>query len=144
MELRNSFDNTVSKKDVVFTDKSQSKTQQQFKKQCDINVIMKRHLVGGESPEINPQVFADVSDIPDLQTMKNKIIDVMDQFVVLPVDVRKRYNHSPEEFLMALQNPKEKEFLTEHGIFVKPQPAERNFLEEIANNTKKELENSKK
>lgn len=146
MKLRNSFDNTSSIKD-VYTDPKKAEdinspdhdpTQQQFKDSCDINIIMSKVQAGQELPE--PSAFMsyeDVSNVPDLMTSKNLIIKAMNNFLTMPIEVRKRYEHNPELFINALVDPEEKEFLTKHGIFEAPKEVPVDYQKQMAENIEK-------
>lgn len=145
MNLRNSFDNSPSKKD-LYTDPKEllnpksrhyDRTQQHMAESCNINNILKKVQPGQEFEPDPNIVFADVSNIPDLMNMQNQVIKAMDGFATLPIQVRKKYNHNPSEFLQALQDPEEKEFLTKYGVFQKPAEEKPDYLKQIAENTAK-------
>jgi len=86
---------------------SKSMTQQQFRDECDINVIMKRYERSGTLPEgisgAQPQ-FGDFSDVPDFQTIQNTVVAVQMAFNRLPASTRARFDHSPQKALDFLSN----------------------------------------
>lgn len=108
-----------------FSSSKPTMTQQNFKRECDINVIMQRYLEG-DAPLVDPlkvrssePLFGDFSDIPDLQTAQNKLIEANDMFMQLNSNIRLRFNNDPLEFVAFVQNPDNEDELRELGILPK-------------------------
>ena len=74
--------------------------QQQFRDECDINVILERFNVTGQLPlfPLEPQ-FGDFSGISDYQTALNAVISAQDSFDQLPARVRERFANDPAAFV---------------------------------------------
>lgn len=74
--------------------------QQQFKDECDINVILERFNVTGQLPvtPLQPQ-FGDFSGISDYQTALNAVLDAQESFDALPARVRERFANDPAAFV---------------------------------------------
>lgn len=108
-----------------FESVSPSMTVQSEKNACDINVLMDRYL-NHEIPLVDPMrmrsgepQFGDFSDIPDLQTAQNKLIEANEMFMELPAKVRKRFDNDPTAFIDFVQNPDNKAEMEELGILPK-------------------------
>lgn len=83
---------------------SPSRTRQEFKDECDVNLIVKRHAETGlwqgslKPPTRCPQ-FVDIANAPDAQTAHNLFIQARDAFMSLPSVVRKRFDNNPHELI---------------------------------------------
>lgn len=103
-----------------------SMTVQSEKNACDINVIVDRYL-NHEIPMVDPMKvrsgepqFGDFSDIPDLQTAQNKLIEANEMFMELPAKVRKRFDNDPTLFVEFVQDyENNKDEMVELGILPK-------------------------
>jgi hypothetical protein len=105
----------------------ESKTQQQFADDADVNNILSKcvrtgviHPGVGELPP--EQLYADVVEYQsyDYQQALDMVMDAERSFQDLPAKVRRHYNDSPHEFLQAVQNGDE--YLYEAGLATKPKP----------------------
>lgn len=86
-----------------FESDEDSRTKQEFKDECDINVIMKRYLAGYPIPD-NVRVgrYGDFSDAVDFQEAQNIVLNAEEQFMALPAKVRERFKNNPFELLVFL------------------------------------------
>lgn len=75
-------------------------TQQQFKDECDINVIAKRFGITGDLPVngVMPQ-FGDFTGVEDYHSAMNAIRYAEEAFMALPGLVRERFGHNPQRFV---------------------------------------------
>lgn len=109
-----------------------STVQEQFEKDCDINVMIKRFgLEKVSSIPIDPSRFGDFSDTPDLRTALEIVRDAEYQFMQLPPKVRARFRNSPAELWEFLQDEENVEEAVRLGILENPRQdgAERVSLE---------------
>lgn len=85
-----------------------TKTQQQFKDECDINNIMKRYASTGEFLHLTKKkgVYGDFSQIDDYQGMLDKVQQAQEAFMTLPADVRTRFQNDPGSLISFLQDEK--------------------------------------
>ncbi|AXH78034.1 MAG: internal scaffolding protein [Microviridae sp.] len=85
-----------------------SKTQQQFKDECDINNIVKKFSTTGEFTHLTSKEgrYADFSQITDYRDMLDTVLYAQEAFASLPADVRLRFQNNPAELLEFVQNPK--------------------------------------
>lgn len=89
-----------------------SRTRQEFKNECDLNLIIKRF---SKTPEGRSALenargylsarFGDVSDVPDYQVALNQVKRANEVFEALPAVLRKRFDHDPSKFLEFCDNP---------------------------------------
>jgi phage internal scaffolding protein len=97
-----------------------TKTNQSYKDQYDINKIIDRYNRTGEFRPLRKTepVFRDLSAF-DFEQMENRIAEIEGQFTQLPVEIRKRFDHSALEMLRFLENPKNRDEAIKLGL-VKP------------------------
>lgn len=96
---------------VVFT--LPSKTRQEFKDECDLNLTMKRfaRTPEGAAALQNATGFAqglrfeDVSAVPDFRTARDCVIAAESKFMALPAIIRKRFDNDAAAFLDFASNP---------------------------------------
>lgn len=99
------FFTRYNQSDPVFSESgSQSLTQQQFKDEADINVILKRFqenpqpdLRTGEGPRV--PLWGDFSSIPDVKSAHAIFQQAEASFCSLPSELRARFNNNPVEML---------------------------------------------
>lgn len=87
-----------------------SKTQQQFKAECDINNIVKSYSQTGILP-VSTKVgaFLDVSNISDYQTSLNTVYQAQKAFDDLPSKIRTRFKNDPNELIAFIEDDKNHE-----------------------------------
>jgi len=102
--------------------KGNSRTKQAFKKDCDINMIMKRFkkvmnedylkmynsYAGGQ--------FLDVSQVTDYKTALEMVRSADDIFARLPAEVRKRFSNDAAVFLDFCADEKNKPEMVAMGL----------------------------
>lgn len=109
----------------MFGDDSPSLTQQQFKKECDVNeIVMKFRRTGTITHVRNAAagVYADMSSIPSYQDALNTIIKANEAFAEVPADIRNRFAHDPQKFIDFLADPKNDDEAVKLGLKVRPDP----------------------
>lgn len=89
----------------------ESKTQQSFQLEVDINEIVRRCGIKDHelpvAPPIDPRFYGDVSDLPDLRTALDRVKDASDRFMALPAPLRARFHNRPAllyDFVMREEN----------------------------------------
>lgn len=106
MVIRSNFIHEPSKGFVCL---SPSMTQQQFKDECDVNNILRNYVNTGVLTHTSGKtpVFGDYSQMPsDYGEALALIQKSVDQFSELPSDVRDRFDNSPKNLVLFLQDPK--------------------------------------
>lgn len=103
---------------------SASKTQQQFKNQCDINNIMKKYQEQGIVTHKNLYQgnYGDFDGSLDYNTMLQKVRESNEMFMSLPSSVRQEFNNDPHTFIEFVTNPSNNERMYELGLKDRPVP----------------------
>lgn len=93
-------------------------TRQEFKDECDINVLMRRYQSTGELPMLNRGTakFLDVSASMQFQESMNYVSDAQSMFNELPATVRDRFYNDPVQFLDFCSNPANRTDLAKMGL----------------------------
>ena len=83
----------------------ESKTQQQFADETDINTIVRRFGLTGQLPDnVTMPQYADYEGVFDFQTAMNTMMEAERSFMQLPADVRARFENSPQKLLEFCEN----------------------------------------
>jgi len=96
-------------------------TKQEFKDECDINVLMSQFIRNGQIPALNqiaPQ-YLDVTGI-EYQESMNLIAGAKSLFNELPSSLRVRFDNDPGQFLDFCSQEKNREEMSQLGL-LKPQ-----------------------
>lgn len=92
-----------------------SKTSQEFKAECDVNVIMAKYGRTGVFPSKRTGgMYGDFTKFSDLQAASEIVQNAAEAFQALPAKIRKRFNNDPTklvEFLSDASNRAEAESL---------------------------------
>lgn len=100
-------------------------TDEQFKDECDVNVILSRFLETGVVPRSRGVgQFLDVSQIGDFQSLMQKVDDARSRFAELPSSIRSRFGHDAGAFLDFVGDPANVEECIKLGIFEKREEQE--------------------
>lgn len=97
-----------------------SLAKESFKKQADINYIVKKYLVN--SPETweylqkASKTYADLSHVTDYRTALDKVREAKEHFMMLPAKVRTKFANDPAQFLDFIKDPKNKAEMVELGL----------------------------
>lgn len=99
-------------------------TKQEFKEECDINVLMKRYQKTGLFPQHPNQQPRYVSNIgmPDYQEALSIVMTAKEEFAGLNSELRKRFDNDPRLFLEFVNDPKNAEELVKLGLREAPKP----------------------
>jgi len=104
-----------------------SKTQQQFKDQCDVNKIIKKYNKTGELTHLRQSkgVFADLTYVGDYRQALDKVIQANKSFMELNSQTRNRFQNDPQKLIEFLADPKNESEAIELGlIMAKEKPQE--------------------
>lgn len=81
-------------------------TQQQFKDECDINVIAERFGLTGTFPENPlPPVYGDFTDVGDYRSALHAIQSADARFLEFPPELRARFQNDPQQLMDFLADP---------------------------------------
>lgn len=84
------------------------RTKQQFKDECDVNLLMSRYMktgILGDGSEPPPPRYMDVSAPFTYHEAMNFVAEAQGQFYDLPSSIRSRFGNDPGELLAFLDNP---------------------------------------
>lgn len=96
----------------------EGRTKQQFKDECDINVIMKRYQNTGVLENVRDARnarFADVTSY-DFQNAMDILADARTAFEELPASIRDRFNNDPAELLDFVHDKDNQEEAADLGL----------------------------
>lgn len=104
------------------------RTRQEFKDECDINVLIARHQPGTpiQAPWSKPPtpMFGDFAEAPDYLEAQLVLLKAREQFASLPAKVRARFANDPAELLAFVHDPKNTDEARDLGLLnpAAPQP----------------------
>lgn len=101
--------------------KGPSRTQQNFKDECDINRILDRWTRTGSlgNENVKQPQYGDFTGVGDYHSICNNGIFARDSFSSLPDNIRKRFGNDPAELLSFLDDPKNRDEAEKLGL-IKP------------------------
>lgn len=102
---------------VGLTFPEESLTKQEFKDECDINVLMSRYMATGELPNLNerePQYLDTTGH--DYQVAMNLISGANSLFHEMPSKIRNRFANDPAAFLDFCSDEKNREEMASLGL----------------------------
>lgn len=110
----------------LYIDPAENMSQQEFKRECDINVIMAKYQKQGVLTHINTHglEYGDFTSPGDFQTAMETIKNAEQMFSELPSKAREYYHNDPARFLEACQDPEHIHKLRELGLALGPYPKE--------------------
>ena len=117
--VRDRWFNTSSCGTLIF---SESLTKQEFKDECDINIVLGRYQE--VRPWQHPPTlrFGEFAEAPDFLGAQLLVKAAEDQFLSLPAKVRDRFQHSPARFLEFVHDPNNIAEARSLGIFLPEAP----------------------
>lgn len=119
--LYNYDPDAVSAQAVLKCDPDEDMTQQQFKEETDINVILKRFGMTGQLPQgLAMPMVGDFTNVSDFHTAMNLVRQADEEFMKLPAEVRKRFNNDPGAVIAFLNDPANRDEAVKLGIVAPP------------------------
>ncbi|QCQ84663.1 internal scaffolding protein [Blackfly microvirus SF02] len=93
-------------------------TREEFKDECDINVLMAHYERTGVLNFFNPgqPQFLDVSAVPDLQSALHYMDTANTAFMSLPASVRREFDQDPLKFVDFATDPSNLSRMREWGL----------------------------
>ena len=100
-------------------------TKQEFKDECDVNVIMKKYTNFGVVPEVRePGQFGDFTNVPDLMEAHAIVQQSQDDFAALPSAVRERFANDPIRLMKFVEDVGNRDEAIRLGLIVVEAPVE--------------------
>lgn len=107
-------------------------TQQQFKDECDINVIVKRFGLTGELPDnFAMPVSGDFTGVNDFHSAMNVVRESQEAFMSLPGEMRARFGHDPGALLAFLGDVKNRDEAVKLGLVSLPPEKPRDVVQAV-------------
>lgn len=103
---------------VKWMPEGESKTQQHFKKKCDVNSILARYAKTGVLDHVRQVqgAYGDYSSVASYQEALEKVFSAEQAFNALPAQIRKRFNNSPVELLKFVSEEKNRDEAISLGL----------------------------
>lgn len=101
-----------------------TRTQQQFKDECDINVILERFGVTGVLPQsVKTPLQEDFLEATTFQEALHVMMQAEDAFMQMRSDVRKKFDNDPALFVDWVSDPKNLDEARKLGLALEAKPA---------------------
>lgn len=103
----------------------ESLTQQHFKAETDINVLVSRFGLDGviaRTPPADPAHYGNVGELPDLRAVLEVAREARDRFAELPPQIRSRFNNDPARLWEFVQDKANHEEAVKLGLLAKHEP----------------------
>lgn len=122
MEFQNAYSQPFRGSDLECNDASL--TQQHFKDDVDINVLLERFKVTGQLPQgvVLPS-YGDFSAVVDFRSAQEALRRAKDSFMSLPASLRERFRNDPQELLEFVSDEKNRDEAVRLGLVPPPTPA---------------------
>lgn len=113
-------------------DPDEGRTVQEFKDECDINVIMERFGRTGEVPgDFRAPVSGDFTGISDFHTAMNMVRQAQESFDSLPAQLRQRFNHDPQSLMQFLEDGSNLDEARKLGLVAMPVEVPRDVVKAV-------------
>lgn len=101
-----------------------TRTQQHFKEESDINVLVKRFAITGELPQgVRMPTYEDFTETYDFHSAANAIAQAREAFMHLPADLRyNRFQNDPGAFVAFCSNEANRDEAEKLGLVPKREP----------------------
>ena len=99
------------------------RTKQSFKKECDINEILKQFTKTGLITHVKKHhgFYDDFTSASDYHSALNQIADAQAMFLTLPAQLRAQFDNDPAKFLDFVHDPDNEDEMREMGLLEKKQ-----------------------
>lgn len=105
----------------LLCDPEEGLTQQQFKEDSDINVIVSRFGLTGELPDdFRPPVSGDFRGITNFHDALNAVRAAEESFMELPGELRKRFSHDPQLLIEFVEDGRNRDEAVRLGLIPAP------------------------
>lgn len=95
----------------------ETRTQQQFGDECDINTIVRRFGLTGELPQgLKVPMQGDFTEVFDYQSSLDLLREADQAFMQMPAEIRERFGNDPGRFVEFTSDPKNVKQCREWGL----------------------------
>lgn len=119
MELRQpyKYDRDAVSKKTAFRSVGPTRTQQNFKEECDINNILRKFAVTGQvAPPARLPTYGDFTGVVDYKSALEAVMEASRAFGELPADVRSFFANDPAAFVDFCSDESNREKAIELGL----------------------------
>lgn len=99
-------------------EQAQGRTHQEFKDECDVNLIIPKYDRTGLLTHLNEAIaqYGDYSEVNEFQESMNLVISATENFMQIPSNIRQMFNNDPGQFFEFATNPANNEKMIELGL----------------------------
>lgn len=97
----------------------EGRTKQEFRDECDINVILARYKRTGQITHISEKIprYGDFSQVGDYLQASLQVAQMEASFLDLPSNIRKHFGHDPQQLVEFMADPANHEEGIQLGLF---------------------------
>lgn len=111
------YDMNAASRQTQLICEEETKAQQQFKEECDINTIIERFGLGGEIPvDLRIPLQGEFESVFDYQSALNHLIEADEAFMQLPASIRERFQNNAGKLLDFVSDPGNKDEAMKMGL----------------------------
>ncbi|ALS03704.1 VP3 [Gokushovirus WZ-2015a] len=99
----------------------ETRTQQQFREECDINTIVRRFGLGYEMPQgVRVPMYGDFTHLSDYHEACNAIAEAHENFDLFPAELRARFQNNPGNLIDFMADERNREEAVRLGLVNAP------------------------
>lgn len=122
----------VSRETGLACDPEDTRTQESFAAECDINEIVRRFGLTGTVPEnFRMPVSGDFTGVSDFHSAMNLVVEAQRSFDSLPAELRARFGNDPQALLLFLEDGANREEAVKLGLVAKPAEKTRDVVQAV-------------
>lgn len=111
------YDRDAASNETALKDFEEGGAQQQFKKDCDINVIVARFGVTGELPQgVRAPMYGDFTGVGDYRSALEAVKLAEESFMQMDAFVRRRFHDDPQAFVEFCSKPENLSEMEKMGL----------------------------
>lgn len=119
MEFQHAYSKPFRGSDLKCEDPSL--TQQQFKDDVDINVLLEKFKITGVMPQgVRLPEYGDFTGVTDFRSAQDAILRAKNAFMELPAQLRAKFDNDPQKLMDFVADPANKDEAIKLGLFNKP------------------------
>lgn len=124
MKLFTQFNHDPKDRRVALSKFEKSRTQQSFKDDADINILVRRFGLDGQLPSgVRLPVYGDFTGVADFRTAHEAIEMAVDSFMQMPARVRARFENDAGKFMEFFNREENYKEARELGLLAPEPPA---------------------
>lgn len=93
-----------------------SRAKQEFRDECDINVIAKKAEAGGFLAQSQAPIYGDFTQYGDFKAACDLVLQAEELFLDIPASIRERFDNDPAKFMEFASNADNAEELVKMGL----------------------------